>query len=102
MMARPTRQENHLVAGAPRTNRFPRRAILLPSGPERQARTRKMDFGLKGKTALVFGASGGLGAAMARALASEGVNVALAARNEATLAKMAAEISALGVRAHPV
>jgi 3-oxoacyl-[acyl-carrier protein] reductase len=37
-----------------------------------------MDLGLGGKTALVFGAGGGLGGAIARALAAEGVAVAVA------------------------
>ncbi len=37
-----------------------------------------MDLGLSGKTALVFGAGGGLGGAIARTLAKEGVKVAVA------------------------
>lgn len=39
-----------------------------------------MDFGLRGRTALVFGGSKGLGRGCAEALAAEGVNVALVAR----------------------
>lgn len=39
-----------------------------------------MDFGLRGKTALVFGGSKGLGRGCAEALAAEGVNVVLVAR----------------------
>lgn len=36
-----------------------------------------MDFGLKGKTAIVTGASGGIGKAIARDLSKEGVNLSL-------------------------
>ena len=61
-----------------------------------------MDLGLTGKTALVLGASSGLGRAIALGLAGEGANVAVAARSEAALAALAGEIEALGVRALPV
>lgn len=61
-----------------------------------------MDLGLTGKTALVLGASSGLGRAIALGLAEEGANVAVAARGEAALAALAGEIEALGVRALPV
>lgn len=44
-----------------------------------------MDFKLKGRTALVCGASKGLGFGCARALAMEGVNVVLVARGESAL-----------------
>lgn len=52
---------------------------------------------LKGKTALVTGAGKGIGKAVAIALAKEGVNVALLARTESDLQKVATEIEALGV-----
>ena len=52
-----------------------------------------MDTGLKGKVALVFGASRGLGRAAAEALAGEGANVAIVARQEATLAEAATSIT---------
>ncbi|MDA1188859.1 MAG: SDR family NAD(P)-dependent oxidoreductase [Chloroflexi bacterium] len=57
-----------------------------------------MDFGIKGKVALVTGGSRGLGRQMALSLAGEGVDVAICSRTEATLAKTAEEIRALGVR----
>ena len=51
---------------------------------------------LRGKTAVVSGASRGLGKAMAAALAAEGVKVALVARDMAKLNEAAGEIRALG------
>ncbi|MFC1888397.1 SDR family NAD(P)-dependent oxidoreductase [Thermodesulfobacteriota bacterium] len=54
---------------------------------------------LKGKNAILTGATGGLGRAMARTLAAEGVNLALAARTEAPLAAMAEELASSGIRA---
>ncbi len=53
---------------------------------------------LRGRTALVTGASGGLGAHLARRLAREGMHVALTARRETELAALAEELEALGVR----
>lgn len=53
---------------------------------------------LLGRTALVTGASGGLGAHLARRLAREGMNVALTARSEDALTTLADELQALGVR----
>jgi short-subunit dehydrogenase len=54
---------------------------------------------LRGRTALVTGASGGLGAHLARRLAREGMNVALTARREEELSALALELQTLGVRA---
>jgi 3-oxoacyl-[acyl-carrier protein] reductase len=50
-----------------------------------------MDLQLMGKVALVTGASAGIGAATAVALAREGMNVMLTARRPGLLAKVAAE-----------
>jgi NAD(P)-dependent dehydrogenase (short-subunit alcohol dehydrogenase family) len=62
-----------------------------------------MDLGLEGKTALVTGASEGIGSAVARKLADEGVRVAMCARTEATLKTTAAEIAkATGVDVIPI
>ena len=55
-----------------------------------------MNQTLKGRIALVTGASRGLGKAMAVALASEGAGVALVSRGEAELNQVAAEIKAAG------
>ncbi|NDG51288.1 MAG: SDR family NAD(P)-dependent oxidoreductase, partial [Rhodospirillales bacterium] len=53
-----------------------------------------MDLELTGKRALVTGGSKGIGKAVARALAQEGADVALLARDAATLAAAAAELAA--------
>ena len=57
---------------------------------------------LKGKTAIVTGASRGLGVVIAEALAREGVNLILTARSEAPLREVAARLSRLGVDARVV
>lgn len=54
-------------------------------------------FDLSGKTALITGASGGLGAAIARTLHQAGAAVGLSGTREAALRQLAAE---LGERAH--
>jgi 3-oxoacyl-[acyl-carrier protein] reductase len=61
-----------------------------------------MDLGITGRTALVLGASGGLGRAIAVQLAEEGVNVAAAGRSADKLADTAKRIEAAGVSALPV
>ena len=55
-------------------------------------------FGLRGKVALVTGASSGLGAECARALAKAGANVGLVARRAERLEALAADVRGLGVR----
>jgi NAD(P)-dependent dehydrogenase (short-subunit alcohol dehydrogenase family) len=57
---------------------------------------------LSGKAAIVTGASRGIGAATARALAAAGASVALAARDADALQHVADEIVAAGGRALPV
>lgn len=57
---------------------------------------------LKGRTALVTGASGGLGTHIARGLAREGMNVAVSGRREDALSAVAAELCELGVKAQAV
>jgi 3-oxoacyl-[acyl-carrier protein] reductase len=55
-----------------------------------------MDLQLTGKTALVLAASRGIGKACAMALAGEGADIVLGARDRVTLEKSAEEIRALG------
>ena len=50
-------------------------------------------FDLSGKTALITGASGGLGAAIARTLHQAGAAVGLSGTREAALRQLAAELS---------
>jgi 3-oxoacyl-[acyl-carrier protein] reductase len=61
-----------------------------------------MDLGISGRTALVLGASGGLGSAIAARLAAEGANVAAAGRSADGLAATAARVEAAGVKALPL
>lgn len=55
-----------------------------------------MDLGLKGKVAMITGASKGLGRAMARALGEEGVSLSICARGEEALNDAAAELEHAG------
>lgn len=58
-----------------------------------------MDLGLKGKNAAITGSSQGIGFAIATALANEGCNVALSARNEQRLESAVQALRALDVKA---
>lgn len=57
-----------------------------------------MDLGLKGRTAIVCGASSGLGLATAESLAGEGANVTMFARRREVLVREAERLGALAVR----
>jgi 3-oxoacyl-[acyl-carrier protein] reductase len=57
-----------------------------------------MDLGLSGRTAIVCGASSGMGLAIARALAAESANVAMFARRRDVLEREAEQVGALAVR----
>ncbi|MEV5411993.1 SDR family oxidoreductase [Thermopolyspora sp. NPDC052614] len=61
-----------------------------------------MDLGLAGKTALVLGASGGLGGAIAAELAREGARVAVASRSAERAQAVARQIADAGGEALPV
>jgi len=58
-----------------------------------------VDYGLAGKLALVTGATRGIGLAIARVLAREGARVAVAARTEADVRAVAAELGGVGIAA---
>jgi 3-oxoacyl-[acyl-carrier protein] reductase len=57
-----------------------------------------MDLGLKGRTAIVTGASRGIGFQVARCLAAEGCNVVICGRSEPDLAKAARELAEASAR----
>ena len=57
-----------------------------------------MELGLAGRTAIVCGASSGMGLAVAEALAAEGANVAMFARRREVLEREAERIGALAVQ----
>jgi 3-oxoacyl-[acyl-carrier protein] reductase len=57
-----------------------------------------VDLGLKGRTAIVSGASSGLGLATSESLAAEGANVTMFARRREVLEREADRIGALAVR----
>lgn len=54
---------------------------------------------LMGRTAVVTGASGGIGVFVAKALASEGMNLVLTARSQQALEEVAKDIRQMGVKA---
>ena len=57
-----------------------------------------MELGLRGRTAIVCGASAGIGLAVAEALTEEGANVAMFARGRERLEREAERLGALAVR----
>ena len=57
-----------------------------------------MDLGLAGRTAIVCGASSGMGLAVAEALAAEGASVAMFARRREVLEREAERIGGLPVQ----
>ena len=57
-----------------------------------------MDLGLKGKKAVITGASRGIGRSIARTLADEGADLAICARNEGGLEDAVKDLEGRGVR----
>jgi short-subunit dehydrogenase len=57
---------------------------------------------LRGRTALVTGASGGIGREISRRLARDGMNVVASGRREDVLAELVAQLRELGVKAEAV
>jgi hypothetical protein len=75
------------------------------TGRTRNFREDGMDLGLRGRKALITGASKGIGRACAEALAEEGCDVALVSRTAADLETARAEIAGkynVGVRVFPL
>lgn len=58
-----------------------------------------MDLGLKGKKAIVTGGTRGIGRAIAETLASEGVDIAICARNQDQVDEAVAALSKKGIKA---
>lgn len=58
-----------------------------------------MDLQMRGRKAVLAGASKGIGRAVARALAAEGCDVAICARDQAGIDTLTAELKSLGVNA---
>lgn len=61
-----------------------------------------MDLGLKNKNAIITGGSQGVGLAIAEALAREGCNIAIGARGQDRLEKVAGELGNYGVKTIPI
>jgi 3-oxoacyl-[acyl-carrier protein] reductase len=59
-----------------------------------------MDLAIKGRTALILGAGGGIGSAVAVALAREGCRIALADISQEALERTVGQINGLGVQHH--
>ncbi|MGL4282698.1 MAG: SDR family NAD(P)-dependent oxidoreductase, partial [Eubacterium aggregans] len=61
-----------------------------------------MDLQLKGKKAIITGASRGVGRAIALGLAAEGADVALGATRPEGIEAVAKEAQAMGIAAYPI
>ncbi|HEV2517114.1 MAG TPA: SDR family NAD(P)-dependent oxidoreductase [Devosia sp.] len=75
----------------------PRKSLIRTSGkPPSPSRSGSEPVLLNDRTAIVYGGSGAVGGAVAKAYAREGARVFLAARNRERLTAVAAEITAAG------
>ena len=88
--ARPHRARSAAARRVGRRRARGRRRAQRPEGA--------VDLGLNGRTAIVCGASSGIGLAVAEALAAEGANVAMFARRRDVLEREAERLGALAVR----
>ncbi|MDQ0681005.1 3-oxoacyl-[acyl-carrier protein] reductase [Arthrobacter pascens] len=84
-----------MATNADRTNR----ANQLNGGPQEGDESRPAGA-LQGKTALIYGAGGPIGGAVARTFAAEGATVYLAGRTQSRLDKVARDIGEAGGTAH--
>ncbi|HXW40912.1 MAG TPA: SDR family NAD(P)-dependent oxidoreductase [Xanthobacteraceae bacterium] len=90
--AKPPRRSHFRVTAANIPDNIVR--LRLPRGAAHQQKgDAAMDLGMTGKTALVTGGSAGIGKAITRVLAREGVDVAICARRKEPLEQTAAEIA---------
>jgi NAD(P)-dependent dehydrogenase (short-subunit alcohol dehydrogenase family) len=82
----------------------PHHIHALPAGARGDTGVRNLNtlFDLTGRTAIVTGASAGLGVTFAEALASNGANVVLAARRLERLQEVAATLTATGATVLPI
>jgi len=86
------------VKGERRPGALRPRARSRDASPRTATKLTPMDLGLAGRTAIVCGASSGMGLAVAEALAAEGANVAMFARRRELLEREAERIGALAIR----
>ena len=93
-----TQMHNFLMMDSTERSNWGVIASKNDSDMDRHGKEPEMDKRYEGKAALVTGAAGGIGAATARRLATEGAMVALADRDEDGLRKIAEELAGTASR----